>query len=307
MSEPTFSVVMPAYNAGATIEAAIRSVLGQTRSDLELLVVDDGSTDDTAARVERFFADGEVRLLRQRNTGPGAARNAAIVEARGSYVTFLDSDDLWLPDYLETMHRTLEADPAAGLAFTGVWFLDERTRRIHPVPDGAELPRPPRDPEQFLLVLLERNFVRVPTVRRRVLDHVGGFNPSLWIGEDYELWLRIVAAGYPAVRAPGVHHIYRDRTHSLSRDVQLDARCLREVYRLVAEQYDVSDEVREKARARARALDRKLALVEKGRVVFPMLVDARRRLRRWRRRRELLPLHEAPPEVAAAYPDLCAL
>src|SRR4051794_19536973 len=98
---------MPAYNTGDFVGMAIGSVLRQTCGDFELIVVDDGSTDDTAERVRRC-ADARVRLIQQTNRGPAAARNTAIRAACGAYVSMLDSDDLWLPSYLESMGRAFE-------------------------------------------------------------------------------------------------------------------------------------------------------------------------------------------------------
>jgi glycosyltransferase involved in cell wall biosynthesis len=127
---PTFSIVMPAYNTAQTIGAAIKSVLAQTRGDFELIVVNDGSTDGTAAQVEPYLSDGRVRLISQPNSGQARARNAAIEVARGTYVSLLDSDDLWLPRYLDVMAATLGADPAAAVAYTDAWVLDDELRRI---------------------------------------------------------------------------------------------------------------------------------------------------------------------------------
>src|SRR5437016_179026 len=108
--DPTFSVVMPALNAETTIGAAIRSVLAQTRTDFELLVVDDGSTDNTIDEVRRV-ADPRVRLLALKHRGVAVARNYAISEARARFVSMLDSDDLWLPSYLEVMGAALAGNP----------------------------------------------------------------------------------------------------------------------------------------------------------------------------------------------------
>src|SRR4051812_28108863 len=106
--EPTFSVAIPAYNAAATIAPALRSVLAQTRGDFEAIVVDDGSTDATAEAVGPFLEDGRITLVQQENRGLSGARNTALASARGRYVSLLDSDDLWLPHYLERMGEALD-------------------------------------------------------------------------------------------------------------------------------------------------------------------------------------------------------
>jgi cellulose synthase/poly-beta-1,6-N-acetylglucosamine synthase-like glycosyltransferase len=93
----SFSIVMPAYNSEATIDAAIESAMRQTRRNFELIVVDDGSTDSTVSRVQRHLGSGRIKLITQPHLGSSAARNAAIAESVGEYVTLLDSDDVWLP------------------------------------------------------------------------------------------------------------------------------------------------------------------------------------------------------------------
>ena len=189
---PSFNVVMAAYNASATIEAAIRSVLGQTRPDFELIIVDDGSTDDTARRVEQFLSDPRVRLIRQENRGAPTARNTAIEAGRGRYVTILDSDDLLMPTYLERVGGALDDNPAAGFAFADAWRLDDRSGRFwsRTVMVARGAPRPvPTDAAAFLLALVNSNFVPIMfTVRRNALAHVGGFRRGEHnSAEDWEL------------------------------------------------------------------------------------------------------------------------
>jgi glycosyltransferase involved in cell wall biosynthesis len=306
MVEPSFTIAMPAYNSASTIGAAIRSVLAQTRPDFELIVVDDGSLDDTVAVVARFEADDRVRLLRQENSGPGAARNRAIASGRGPYVSMLDSDDLWLPTYLETMAGILDDNPEVGLAYTDAWILDDASGRIrrttamhyqHPPSD------PPRDPFEFLALLLKRgNFVFTSTtVRRSVLEQVGLFEAALKPAEDYGLWLRILAGGFRAMRTPGNLAVYRKHPGSLSTNVLAILEGERESVRLVADEYDVPEWIRAIARARLRKLDRLLAGVGAERGLTPALARARARAVRikvalvepfaWRRR--------PPPPVAA--------
>lgn len=305
MVEPTFTVAMPAYNAGRTIGAAIRSVLAQTRPDFELLVVDDGSHDDTIAQVARF-EDERVRLFQQENSGPGAARNLAINAGRGRYVSMLDSDDLWLPTYLETMAAVLESDPDIGLAYTDAWVLDDATGRIrrttamhyqHPPRD------PPRDPLAFLALLLKRgNFVFTSTtVRRSVLERVGLFEAVLKPAEDYGLWLRIVAGGFRAMRTPGNLAVYRKHPGSLSTNEAAILEGERGSVRLVAEELDVPEELRALARARLRKLDRLLAGLGDETGLMPSLARARARAVRLKAALvEPFAWHSRPPPAVAA-------
>jgi GT2 family glycosyltransferase len=309
MVEPTFTIAMPAYNSSQTIGAAIRSVLAQTRSDFELVVVDDGSSDDTTAQVARF-EDERVRLVRQENSGPGAARNLAIIAGRGRYVSMLDSDDLWLPTYLESMAAVLDAHPDVGLAYTDAWVLDDATRRIrrttamhyqHPPRD------PPLDPLEFLALLLKRgNFVFTSTtVRHTALEQVGLFEAALKPAEDFGLWLRIVAGGFPAMRTPGNLAVYRKRPGSLSTNEAAILDGERESVRLVAEEYDVPEWIRALAKDRLRKLDLRLAGLGDESGLVPSLARARARAVRikaalvepfaWHR--------HPPPEVAALLAD----
>jgi glycosyltransferase involved in cell wall biosynthesis len=218
---PTFSVVVPAYNAARTIAATLESIRAQTQKDFEVVVVDDGSTDATAGIVARL-GDDSIRLIHSGNAGPAAARNAGIAASCGRFVSFLDADDLWLPGYLEAMHAALEGDPEAAVAFTDAWAWNEATSRFSrgtvmltaTMTNGI-----PHDARSQFRLLLDRNvFFVSTTVRREVLDDVGGFNVALTRGEDWELWQRLAARGWHAVRAAPILAIYRVRAGSLSSD-----------------------------------------------------------------------------------------
>jgi len=260
---PAFSVVMAAYNAGPTIRASIESLLAQTFESFELIVVDDGSTDDTAEQVLAFESDGRITLVRQPNFGLAASRNTGIAVASAELVSMLDSDDLWLPNYLERMKETLDSDPEAAFAYTDAWILDEITKRIHKATAMAyqEPPEtPPPSPDQLLLELLRRNFVFTSaTVRKRVLDELGGFDLRLRAAEDYELWLRLAAHGYRATSPGEILAIYRLRPNSLSRNQLLMMRSLCQVFEIVIEDYELAPEARALAEERERELGRSLA------------------------------------------------
>src|SRR6201994_3251093 len=122
MTSERLSVVIPAFNAATTIRAAVRSTLSQTMPVLEVIVVDDGSTDATA-EVVAAMEDPRVRLVSRANGGPSAARNAGIAAARGEWVAFLDSDDLWLPRYVETATAALSGAPNPGFAYTDAYVF----------------------------------------------------------------------------------------------------------------------------------------------------------------------------------------
>jgi glycosyltransferase involved in cell wall biosynthesis/GT2 family glycosyltransferase len=216
--------VIPAYNAEATLEPAVASVLMQTDSDLGVVIVDDGSTDGTRRLAHALAArEDRVTVEHQVNQGPSAARNAGIRAGASHYVAFLDSDDLWQPNYVATMIRALERHPDAAVAFTDARVFDGRTLRLRRRTAMARQ-RPPcdgrLDPGPLLDELLQRNFMWVSTtVRRAALERVGLFDESLRASEDYELWLRLAAYGYAAVCVPGCLGYYRSHGGQASRDM----------------------------------------------------------------------------------------
>src|SRR5262245_9932311 len=202
-----FSVVVAAFNASATIGQTIRSVFQQTADDFELIIVDDGSTDDTARRARSLAEDRRVQVITQRNQGASVARNTGIAEASGSFISLLDADDIWLPSYLEEMGRALDAEPDAGFAYTDAWLMNDvnhKVRRTSTMFYEDPPDPPPQAPRDFFLRLLERNFVyNSVTVRRSIIDEVGGYDESLRTCEDYEMWMRIAANGIRVVRPHG--------------------------------------------------------------------------------------------------------
>jgi glycosyltransferase involved in cell wall biosynthesis len=303
---PTFSVVIAAHNAARTLPSAVRSVLAQTRPDFEVIVVDDGSTDGTDEAL-RGVSDHRIVYLRQENLGPAAARNAAIQRSAGEYVCLLDSDDLWLPDYLETMGAALDADAGAGLAYTDAWRLNDVTRRVRrrTTMRAQEPPeRPPEDRDALLLAMLERNFVFTSaTIRRRVLDDVGGFR-TFTRSEDYELWLRIAASGARFVNAGKVLAVYRHRPGSRMRNKPAMVRGRIEIFEHVLGTYDLTDAHRSIVEGRLGIARQELAALTaahgvpaeaRGNVLQRLVYELR-----WYRLR-------APRVVLRAFPDLRTL
>jgi glycosyltransferase involved in cell wall biosynthesis len=174
---------MAARNAAATIEEAVRSVIAQTCTTWELIVVDDESTDRTLAAV-RAFEDDRIHVVESRRIGVLAQlRNRAIAEASGEWIALLDADDAWLPEKLE---RQLAAAGEAGVVHTGAYLLAPGRREHAP----AERP-----PGSVFLALVQNNFVYSSSalIRRSVLAEHGDFDPDpeLWGSPDYELWLRL--------------------------------------------------------------------------------------------------------------------
>lgn len=194
MSSPVqtrISVVIAAYNAASTLAETLDSVLNQTRPADEILVVDDGSTDETAAVAARF-ADAGVRLLQQPNAGPSAARNRGAQATTGDYLAFLDADDLWHPTKLQAQLAYLEATPAAVLVSCQRWrWQMERDHRFVER-FGA------RHPAVLLRELCVRNVVgntSMPLLRRSAFERAGGFNEAIRWAEEWDLWLRMAPFG----------------------------------------------------------------------------------------------------------------
>ena len=179
------SVVIPTYNYGRFLREAIDSVLAQTYAPLEILVVDDGSTDDTEQIVASY---GErVRYIRQRNAGVGAARNNGIAQARGEYVAFLDSDDIWLPQKLEKQIARFEADPELGLVYCGAERFNE-SGVVSVSLEGSEGWIAPRLLGLDAEVITAGSGIMVP---RRVAEEAGGFDVRLPPSEDWDFAYRI--------------------------------------------------------------------------------------------------------------------
>jgi glycosyltransferase involved in cell wall biosynthesis len=310
VTAPAVSVVVPAHNAGRTISRTLRSILAQTLRDFEVVVVDDGSTDETATRVaELQEGDPRIRLVRQENRGAAAARNAGIVASSGRYTAFVDSDDLLLPRFLELSTKELDASPNAGIAFSDVWVFDDVIKRIHRATLFASqtppLPLPADSLEVFRLLLRDNFIPSVITARLAALKHVGGYNESLVSTEDWELSLRIVAHGYGVVRLPRPAAIWRDRQGSMSSDrVRLQKGVL-DVYRLVLAQYELEDDARRTAEqelAAAQARLTALRMQPPRSFVGKLLSGVKQRVLRRRR------FHtRVPREIADAFPDLSAI
>lgn len=216
---PTFSVVISLYNKEATVERAVRSVLAQDFADFELVVVDDGSTDD-GAEVVAGIEDPRLKLVRQENGGVSRARNRGIKESSGRTVAFLDADDAWEPTFLGAVARLQEAFPEAGLYATGYrrFLHDGRVMEITISPPegfGGQIQF-----DDYFRRAQEKGIV-IPScaaVPRHVLDEVGLFPPGEH-GEDMDMWGRI-AIRYPVAYDRGSHsrHHLDAGGHSLIKD-----------------------------------------------------------------------------------------
>jgi teichuronic acid biosynthesis glycosyltransferase TuaG len=210
-------VIVPVFNAERFLEEALAGVAAQSFRDFEIVVVDDGSTDETPHVVERWrrrFRE-EMRVFRQDNAGLAAARNTGVREARGRFVAFLDGDDVWLPTYLERMVG-LAAGGEGSVFYCGARFIDET---------GADLPQTTDrvvPPAQMYEALLRANFL-VPSAVVARCDALGSAEPfdvSFRRLQDWELWLRLARDGARFVGISDQLVRYRAHAASLSSDLE---------------------------------------------------------------------------------------
>jgi glycosyltransferase involved in cell wall biosynthesis len=204
VNHPLVSAIIPTYNRAHLVTDAVESILGQTYANVEVIVVDDGSTDDTLARLARY--GNGIRVISQKNAGPAAARNRGIAVATAEYVAFLDSDDVWLPTKLERQVRMLESAgrgvPCCVSNITMRFHQGERTSF-----DIAAL-QPDFDEGIWTNVdeVLATRFLlfnQAVLVRREALAKIGGFDEKLWLLEDHELALRLSLEGpWAYIREP---------------------------------------------------------------------------------------------------------
>jgi glycosyltransferase involved in cell wall biosynthesis len=200
---PRVSVVIATFNMGRFVSTAVESVLSQTISDLEVIVVDDGSTDDTADVLNTFSDNPRVKLIFQRNQGQPKAKNAGWRAAAGRFVAFCDADDYWLHDKLALQLPLLENQPQVGVVYSKTVYLDTSGNISEPVQTYQ-----PRG--KILEDLFVTNHVPFGTavVRRTCLEEVGGFDETIPMGIDWDLWLRI-ARSWEFDCVPDATYVYR--------------------------------------------------------------------------------------------------
>ena len=225
---PAVSIIMPAYNVAPYIASAVRSALVQTFSDFELIVVDDGSKDNTAEIVKSLMReDGRVRLVQQANRGLAGARNTALRAARGDMFALLDSDDMWEPEFLAAQLAILEARPDVDIVTGNGWYLEgpRHGELARPYPD----PRP--DPVLASIIGDEWSVFIMSVMRRRVYTAIGPYDEEMRSNEDYDFWLRAAVAGFTFARNDRPLGYYRVRSDSLSASNVRMLRGILHVYR----------------------------------------------------------------------------
>jgi glycosyltransferase involved in cell wall biosynthesis len=207
----TVSVIIPAFNQGHFLADAVESVLNQTYPDVEVIVVDDGSTDETAV-VAQSFTDPRVSYIYQENRGLSGARNSGIRHAAGEYLSYLDSDDLFLPEKLELLVGELERRPDLGFVAGQAIPVDEHGNQVGKLFDKGL----PDRPEELLLG--NPFHVGSVLVRREWQERAGFFDESLRSYEDWDMWLRLLYAGCQMGYAAQPVSLYRFHTAQMTRD-----------------------------------------------------------------------------------------
>ena len=216
MNRPLISVIVPAYNAASLLPEAIASIRAQRWEPLEILLIDDGSTDETPAVAKAL--DG-VRVFRKPNGGAASARNFGLREARGEWITFLDADDLWPPDKLALLAPRLQADPSLDVVtgriqyvqMEGALWLDYRFE----CPDNT----------------VSHIHLGAALYRRRAFRRIGGFDESLRVGDDQDWFLRAREAGLRILIVGGITLHYRLHGSNMTRGATAQGLELIEVVR----------------------------------------------------------------------------
>lgn len=211
-SKPRVSVITPTFNRANYLPIAIRSVLAQSYQNFELIVVDDGSTDETPTLMKEFLGDPRIRYFQQDNQGQSVARNRGIAEADGEFICFLDSDNAWVDSKLALALDAFEANPQVDIVYGDYMVIDAEGRDL-----GVN--RMKRFSGRITPELIHDNFVSMNTTmtRRRCFDEMGGFDSNDRLAEDYGLWLRF-STRYSFLYLPEVLGYYRVMENQISSD-----------------------------------------------------------------------------------------
>lgn len=200
--KPTLSIIIPTYNCANYITDAIESALNQTYSNLEIIIVDDGSTDNVKTILQPYLEHGIVKYIYQDNQGPGSARNTGIKFAQGEYIAFLDADDTITEDSIEKRIKLISSSSNLGLVFSNYFYESEEnrliesdfihkirkmTKFIHETSEGLLFNGPFQDIFRILFLVHTGTVL----VRKKVFEKAGYFRSDIFIGEDRDMWLRI--------------------------------------------------------------------------------------------------------------------
>lgn len=232
---PKVSVIIPAFNSKKYLPAAIESIFNQTYQNFEIIVVDDGSTDNTRQVIDRYMRSPvtshqtpvNIRYIYQKNQGPAVARNRGIQEAQGEYIAFLDSDDVWKPQKLEKQIKFLEENRDCAFVYTDAYEFNK-----YGVTKTSKLAG--EDRHKMSGMIFERLilgcviFLSTVVVRKSVLNQCGVFDPNLYIVEYWELWLRI-AKKFKIMFLDEILAGYRKESHNISNNFEVGLKSRHEV------------------------------------------------------------------------------
>ena len=217
---PWLSVIVPTYNGEAYLAEALESVARENDAGIELVAVDDGSTDGTMAILERYAQRMPLRVVSRPHEGSWVANtNRGLATAQGEYACILHQDDVWLPGRAATLRRLLQENPEAVQAIHSCWYIDHSGRKLGlwrcPLPRHGD----PLTPQAVVPRLLVQNFIAMPSpvFRRETALEAGGMKPHLWYTADWDLWLTLAAAG-PTVYYPRPLACFR--IHGQSQTIQ---------------------------------------------------------------------------------------
>jgi len=210
---PKVSVIIPCYNQGIYLDEAVDSVLNQTYEDFEIIIVNDGSTDEFTNRLLADYSKPRTRILQTRNQGLARARNTGIAEARGEFILPLDADDKIGPGYLEQGVALLERQPSAGIVYCRGELFGDRTGDIATPPFSR-------------MGMLISNLIFCSALfRKSDWERVDGYNPDMIHGcEDWDFWLSLLELGLSPARLPEVFFYYRVRESSMNQTMDKDKR-----------------------------------------------------------------------------------
>lgn len=191
---PYFSVIMPLYNKAPYVRKAVESVIGQTYTDWELWIVDDGSTDGSG-EIVKVYTDTRIHVIHQANSGVGSARNNGVASSSAPYICFLDADDWWEPTFLEEMYGLIERYPDAGIYGTSYHIVKNSKKRQAPIGVEASFTEGEINYCQVYAKNLCMPFwTGAVCIPRSVFNIQKGFKSDIDIGEDFELWIRIASS-----------------------------------------------------------------------------------------------------------------
>ncbi|MBD2579593.1 glycosyltransferase [Oscillatoria sp. FACHB-1406] len=227
---PLISVLISVYNGEKTIRETLESVLAQTFSDFEIVIINDGSTDSTVEAINSL-GDSRIHIFSYPNAGLNASRNRAISHAEGEYVSFLDADDLWTPDKLELQLKALQDYPEAAAVYSWTDYIDIESKFLRTGPHHSF------QGDVFAKLLLA-DFIGSgsnPLIRKSAFAEVGDFDTSIKGGQDWDMWVRL-ARRYPFAVVPSVQILYRQYSTSWSANAQRQEQgCLRIIEKALAD------------------------------------------------------------------------